>query len=384
MPLRHLLVTAWIASLLSGCGTAYVMREDAGQVAQSAAAAIAVARERYDQIAAKQMDFYLEVLTSDGNCRPFSPMLVEFQQGAGPPLRCLSQAEILQRSNCSADGKPAICNKMRRIEALDLGKLGFGRQSALTLIEIISDYQVVLSGIVAGQVIDTQADVKSLEKRLASLCMAVGIAECSTTPSKEAENEKEKQLALQIEAAANLLQVFREMKSNADALAALRNLLADSSPSAPAARFARALENLESSYLSVHRAVEAALEERCLSKLSRDIVAEMCVDPSANNDPNECAATALQGWLNKPQTYRIERFRAVFEERRKWDAQRAAPDPLAVSFGKLRTIHVQLTRAVLDENYSEEQRKRIADRNLAELKSIFTATRGLVSVFGVL
>ena len=61
------------------------MREDAGKVAEVAASTTVLARQRYEEIAAKQMDFFLDQLANDGNCRPVSPVLVELQQaGVGP------------------------------------------------------------------------------------------------------------------------------------------------------------------------------------------------------------------------------------------------------------------------------------------------------------
>jgi hypothetical protein len=380
---KCLVASCLLLTCLTGCGTAYVMREDAGKVAEVAASTTVLARQRYEEIAAKQMDFFLDQLANDGNCRPVTPVLVELQQaGVSPPLRCLTQSEILAWNNCKNDSSPPVCSKNKRIERLSLGDLGAGRQSALTLIEIISDYQVVLANIVAGEKIDTKADIESLEQRLAKLCSAFNVAECTKVPAADSTDEQEKRMAVQIDAAVGLIQIFREMKSDQDALIALRRLLSQTDANAPVVQFESALGALAARYGSVELGLETALEQRRIAMATQSVIVDMCRDAGAGPDP--CAQSAINSWLAKPLKYRKDRFREVYEARRELAIQRSVPDPLAATFAKLRAIHVDLKEAVVNRNYSADQRKRIADRNFSQLKSIFTATKGLVSAFGIL
>ncbi len=354
------------------------MREDAGKVAEVSAATIAAARQRYDALAQQRLDYTLDFIVADRNCRPSSPLLVEvLPMGGTAPLRCLTQQEIAEWNDCEATPAPAICQRRQSVRQLDLGGEDRARQSALTLLEVMGDYSLLLTRLAAGEKLDTEAEVTDFLTRTRQLCKDLGVDECNSLADPKSKDVADQQLAAQVNAAAAFVQLLREAAQDNAILERLRRELARSDAAAPALKFEAALAQLAARYQAVDAGLGRLIDARHVALLRAELLAEMCAPSSS-----DCDSKVQEAWMARPAAYRKQKFRSLYDAQRELDAAQAKRDPLALAFGKLARLQASLRDAVVNQNYTPEQRKRIADRNLAELKALFNATRGLVDAFG--
>lgn len=346
---RSIFIT--VTALLTGCGGAVVMKEDAKAAAAAAKASTEASRQFYAKLANSRSAYLLDDVAADPNC-VINWTIDLIPDPVNGNWRCVTAAEAAVLSACRTRPPGAACPSTGLPLPLERSlQFTFGAEeqsTALTLVDAIAEYQVLLTQIVSDPEVDTKADLENLLKRAKEIeGVFKGLGAKLPTIGGEV-----------IDAASGFVDLVKKTAEDARDLKALRTLL--QGPNSAGAKFEAALRTLSLRYRNLDRPLYDLFDDDRLQDQRE----------AYNNLPRE----------------------TTFDERRKMlgaftaakadlDLRRSSRDTLAESFDALATIHSQLRDAVVEGKYTESQRRRIAAANLRAFKAWFDAIRSIATLF---
>jgi hypothetical protein len=356
--IRLCLVGIPTLALLQACaGPGIVLQQDAGTLADVTKQTVAQVRTFYSEQGTRRLNYYLDALAQDPNCQA-NPSIFIMRANSGPaPFNCLTDA---LRTKCQA-GDPSVAAQCQSMEKLELLPATALYQSALTFVDVIADYQALLASIATNEAIDTGGELASLRTRLESLQSELQtiFPKLGLLPDKPAAGDPDP-LGDQLSAVGKLLDVVREAAQAQDALAKLKEALTSHGPA-----FEEALRNLASRYELVDLSGQRLIERQALEAKRREY--------------NTLVAQGKTAAM--PVAERRSRMGDLLDAERVRREHLAQPDPMVSALHALSVSEGQLRDAVLDGKLTPEQRHRIAQENLKELKATFRAIATVALAF---
>jgi hypothetical protein len=345
-------VIAAASMLLAACfGTASVMKEDAAALSAATEATVVQSREFYARLGNARQNYFLVSVANDANCRLEDPIYLMPDSSRPGGFRCLTKDEADRRKACATTPPGNACPGgdaqaiLPGLQSFTLGDIE--KSSALELVAVVSEYQALLAQIVADDAFDATAKLTALQGRInkvgAALDMLGGAFE------KLAFEE-------QIGAVGKLANLVRQAIVDHRDLEKLRTLMS----SDDAVKFEEALGRLAIRYKSMDKKLLDALDH-----YSVELARKQYNEKVADLTPEE----------------RLARLSAWSDKRAAVTAARAAPDVLGQAFDQLLKSYGELRGAIVEGKYTEKQRRAIAQKNLAQLKSWFQALRGFIGIF---
>lgn len=344
------MLLAGSAVLVACGGTAAVMKEEAAALSSSTTATIVGSRAFYAKLGTTRQDYLLIWVAKDPNCRLENPIYLLPLRDEKAGFRCLTENEAATRRACVTQPPGAACPpggvsaalpQLQRFTPGDIEK-----SSALELVGLMAEYQALLAQIVVDSKFDATAKLTALQERINSIGTMINTVGASVAPLE---------FKAQIGAVGKLTNLVRTAIVDHNDLKALRRLMGG----AEALEFEAALSALELRYKSIDEPLYFALNRYLVDLEQRQY------------NENSSSFTSEQ---------RLARLRAWAERKSASNSAAAAPDILAPAFATLRKSHQELREAVVNENYTEAQRRKIAQKNLSQLKDWFQAIAGLISV----
>jgi hypothetical protein len=346
------LAVATACLLLSACfGKATVMKEEAAALSDATRATVRQSREFYAKLGKARQNYFLVSVAGDANCRLERPIYLLPDATRDGGFRCLTPSEAAQRRACATTPPGAACPPggvaaaFPQLQSFTPGDVE--KSSALELVDVLSEYQGLLAQIVADPEFDATAKLTALQARANKFGSVLKLLDDSV-PTLDFTSE--------INAIGKLVNLIHQAAVDQRDLKSLRKLLAGDDAKA----FEAALESL-------------ALRYKNLDKPLLDGLARFSVE-FERRQYNETAAT-----LTPEQ--RLTRLRNWVDSSTATAAAAAAPDLLAPAFDALLKSQQTLRDAVVNEKYTDEQRRKIAQANLSQLKDWFKAVSGLISIF---
>jgi hypothetical protein len=336
-----------VPTLLAGCATATILKEDAGAVVTATQAVVKEGRGFYTRLSEKRVNYVLQTLASSKHCTYGWPAVLLRDEAESTGWRCLDSGELRLRTTCLDTPDDAVCASdaaKRVVEAVRFDLAPARYLAALALMDAMTEYTVVLAKIVADPKLDAKAGLTQLAERVSTVRGLLDALQDKDPRTLDVTKE--------IAAAAALFDLVRQAAEDQRDLEAMRTLLKDKGPA-----FEASLATLADEYEHLHLKVAAVLDAQQLS------------------DEVERVRKRLPAMTVEA---RVKAMQALATAELTLAARSAAPDALAQAFEKLNAAHVTLRRAAVDEEYTDEQRRRIAAATLQQLTAWFAAIRDLL------
>lgn len=338
--------------LLSAClGKAAVLKEEAAALSVATKATVTQTREFYTRLGLARQNYFLVSVANDKNCRLENPIYLLPDSGREGGFRCLTPDEADKRRACATDPPGAACPAGGVEKAFpDLQRFTPGdieKSSALELVSVMSEYQGLLAQIIADEEFDATAKLTALQDRVngvAGLLNGLGASVTTVDFSK------------QIGAVGKLANLVKQTVVDWRDLKNLRTLMSGPDNTA----FEDALHALAVRYRGIDKPLLDAL-----SRFEIERERKLYNDEAAKLTPEQRLAR-LRSWVDKATA----RSTAA-----------AVPDVLGPAFDALLKSHRELHDAVVNNTYTDAQRRKFAQKSLSQLKEWFQAISGLISVF---
>lgn len=348
-----ILMTTAACVHLTGCATATVLKKDTQDLSTATATMLVETRNFYRDLDELRSSYLLRAVVDAPNCRlGWQAMLLPDKDDG---WRCLSQEETRIYVACDQQPVDAACPSGRMPENLAGAKphdlVAPSRSAAFWLIEICAEYQALLARIVKDPKYDTAAELKAVSDKVNALSGVLQTVSGQSTGMLDYSKELKALGAL-----ADLLKQLREDRKD---LKQLRQLM--SQTGGPADRFDAALAQLNTRYKSLDKGLWIEFKRRDTDRALREF--------NKNHDP------ASHGDEVYGHAAEIIKARAAV------NALAGRPDIIARQLDALQKSHAELRNAIVNGEYTESQRKRIASESLAQLKTWFEAITTVVKMF---
>lgn len=338
--------------LLSAClGKAAALKEEAAALSEATKTTVTQTREFYTKLGVARQNYFLIWVANDKNCRLENPIYLLPDSPHPGAFRCLTPDEESKRSACAtnppgpacpAGGVAAAFPGLQHFTPGDIEK-----SSALELVSVMSEYQGLLAQIVADKEFDATAKLTALQGRVngvAGLLNGLGAAVPTVDFSK------------QIGAVGKLANLVKQTIVDWRDLKNLRTLMSGPENTA----FEQALHDLAVRYQGIDRLLLAAL-----LRFDVELDRKQYNEAAAKLTPEQRLAR-LRSWVDKAAAH---------------NTAAAAPDVLGPAFDALLKSHRELRDAVVNNTYTDAQRRKFAQKSLSQLKDWFQAISGLIAVF---
>ncbi|MCH9695238.1 MAG: hypothetical protein K0U72_12080 [Gammaproteobacteria bacterium] len=335
---------------LAGCSsTAEVLKEDSEAVVKLIDASLTTTRHYYDNLGQQQFDYMIEFLAARPSCNAESPLLYKADES-----RCLTSDEKLLWRDCQASEADA-CTEWKKIRPASFSpQANQRRQTMVSLIATVANYQQALANILEDETFDTASDLKDLNSRLNELKNQIDELKGDTSAEDEAKEELEKQLG----AVGTLIDLVRNAEQDQADFAKLKKLVTTKAPAVDVA-----LESLLSSYEKVDKPMSDNFARR-RTEITRNTYNRMPLDER----------------LELSQEEREDILRGIYEPESQRLSNASRPDSLAAGLRGLIRSHKTL-QAGFAGNLTKEQRARIAKKNKQQVKAAFKAMLNIVKLF---
>jgi hypothetical protein len=310
-------------------------------------------RNFYRSLDEQRRSYLLRAVVDAPNCRlGWQALLLPDKQDG---WRCLSQEETRIYVACKQEPVDAACPSGRMPESLARAELHDlvvpSRSAAFVLIEICAEYQALLARIVKDPKHDTAEELLAVSDKVNALS---GVLETVSGQSIGKLDYSKELNALG--ALADLLKQLREDRKD---LRQLRQLM--SQPDGPADRFDAALIDLKTRYESIDKGLSIEFQRLDTDRALREFNEKH--DPTSRGD--EVYGRAVE----------------IIKARATVNALTERPDVIARQFDALMKSHAVLRKAIVDGEYTQSQRKRIASESLTQLKTWFEAITTVIKMF---
>lgn len=349
--LRTLVVLAACAMLSACLGKPAVLKQEAAALSEATKATVAQTREFYAKLGLARQNYFLISVAGDKNCRLEVPIYLLPDTSRDGGFRCLTPDEADKRRACATNPPGAACPAgglaaaFPKLQSFTPGEVE--KSSALELVSVMSEYQGLIAQIVADKEFDATAKLTELQTRVngvGSLVNALG----ASVPTVD--------YSAQIGAVGKLANLVQQTIVDWRDLKSLRSLM--SGPQAT--DFENALHTLAVRYRGIDKPLFEALALFEVAQEAKRF--------------NEVAAT-----LTPEQ--RLARLKSWVEKSNARNTAKAAPDVIGPAFDALLKSHRELRDAVVNNTYTDAQRRKFAQESLSRLKDWFQAISGLISIF---
>lgn len=321
---------------LSACAKNTILREDASSLSADMATVQAQTRQFYVKHSAARADFLLRLIADDPECKYYFPLYVVTIREPTRAVRCATEKEIEDIS----EGHPppgATVRVYAQPQDSDY--------AALQLIAVVAEYQAIMAQLVADPEIDFGADLDALAKRADELRDRYGkMLGTGTDPKSGAFKEE-------MAALTELLNLIGTARKDQITVDGLKEIVGENGLK-----------------------VEDALRQIVLRYRSNDALLLNNLEADIGADRIDEFNQGLEKAKND-RGQRLKLLRAFAEEQKSEASQLTKTDPLATGLDGLMKTHQAFRLALLEGKLTDEQRRRIAEKTLKDLKAWFNAIR---------
>jgi hypothetical protein len=337
---------------LTACSKAVIVKEDASEVADATKKAVVASRAFYAKLDSARQSYLIREVAADGNCSLGFPMtLIE---DATKPLgwRCLTNDEKELALQCNAEPPTGACTPSVRQRLVDRSQtFQFDeRQTALTLVDAMADYQILLAKIVLDPEYDAKGELTELGARVNAFNGLLAMV--------KGKKSDDQDFGPQVDAVSALLDLVSKTAEDQRDLARLKVAL--DGPGSPGRRFEDALQALINRYEGLDRHLLDSYQGEWFSSRLKSY-----------NDARQRLS----------ESERIEQITPLVAAYIELQQQRSAPDALSQSLHGLAEMQIRLRMMVVENQFDEEARRRLAAESMRQFKTWFEAIRGVVSLF---
>jgi hypothetical protein len=338
---------------LSGCGKAIVVKEDAGAASDAAKNAVTASREFYGQLDQARRNYWLEVFTEGPSCSIGWTLDAVPDRTTKRGWTCASPQQKASFQACREGLTSSQCDRAAFESSRTIHLGDSEQQTALSLVDSVAKYQILLAKIVEDPAFDAKAELDALASDVKDVQSFV-----QKIAKPAGDSTDQVGYSDQITAFSQLLDLVQRTAENERDLKSLRMLYADTS--GPASAMESSLKTLIDRY--------KALDSRLLDSYQSEAL-EARLDSYNNERMNLSAGDRLEQAGSLLGAY------ADVQQRRR------TPDALSSSLEGLLAMHVRLRELIVNDRYDDQTRQRLAQANLAQFKSWFAAISGLLVLF---